>query len=59
MLQLAIVARLAAAFARELSGAWSIALVCAAAVGWAGVCLTWALRYGHWYGTPRPDGRPG
>lgn len=59
VLQLAIVTRLAAAFARELSSAWSIALVCAAAVGWAGVCLTWALRYGHWYGTPRPDGRPG
>jgi uncharacterized protein involved in response to NO len=59
VLQMAIVARLAAAFARDLSGTWNTALVAAAAVGWAGVCLAWAVRYGRWYGTPRPDGRPG
>ncbi|MBT9500572.1 MAG: NnrS family protein [Burkholderiaceae bacterium] len=26
---------------------------------WAAVCIAWALRYGHWYGLPRSDGRPG
>lgn len=26
---------------------------------WAAVCIAWALRYGHWYGLPRVDGRPG
>lgn len=59
VLQLATLARLAAAFARELSAPLAGALVAAAAVGWAGVCLAWALRYGRWYGTPRLDGRPG
>ncbi|NRF71013.1 NnrS family protein [Aquincola sp. S2] len=59
VLQLAIVARLVAAVLREASAAWSVALIAAAAVGWAGVCLAWGARYGHWYGTPRPDGRPG
>jgi uncharacterized protein involved in response to NO len=59
VLQLAIVVRLAAAIAMPLDAAWGLALVAAAAIGWAGVCLAWACRYGHWYGTPRPDGRPG
>lgn len=59
VLQLAIAARLAAAIAMPLDAAWGLALIAAAAVGWAGVCLAWACRYGHWYGTPRPDGRPG
>jgi uncharacterized protein involved in response to NO len=31
----------------------------AAALAWAGVLVTWAVRYGRWYGRPRPDGRPG
>jgi len=59
VLQLAAITRLAAAFAREVSASWSGALVAAAAVGWAGVCLAWALRHGRWYGMPRLDGRPG
>ena len=59
VLQLAIVARLAAALLREASAPWSLALIAAAAVGWAGVCLAWGARHGRWYGTPRPDGRAG
>jgi uncharacterized protein involved in response to NO len=30
-----------------------------AAVAWGVAVLGWAGRYLHWYGTPRPDGRPG
>jgi uncharacterized protein involved in response to NO len=59
VLQAAVVLRLLAAVFARLDGVWALALVSAAAVGWAGVCCAWALRYGHWFGTPRPDGRPG
>jgi uncharacterized protein involved in response to NO len=34
-------------------------LLTATAVLWAALMLTWALRYGSWYGRPRADGRPG
>jgi len=34
-------------------------LLTLAAMLWAGVMLIWGLRYGSWYGRPRPDGRPG
>lgn len=30
-----------------------------AAAAWGVAVLGWAGRYLHWYGTPRPDGRPG
>jgi uncharacterized protein involved in response to NO len=53
ILQIAVAARLAAA----LHGDWTLALLGASALGWAGVCVAWSLRYGHWYGTPRPDGK--
>lgn len=59
LLQLAVVSRVLGAILLGSSVAWGNALVTAAAVGWAGVFATWATRYGHWYGTPRPDGRPG
>lgn len=59
VLQAAVVVRLLAAVFARVDGVWALALVSAAAVGWAGVSCTWALRYGHWFGTPRPDGRPG
>ncbi|HSV34862.1 MAG TPA: NnrS family protein [Ramlibacter sp.] len=40
--------------------AWNAAgLAAAAAVVWAGVMLTWGMRYGSWYGRRRADGRPG
>ena len=58
VLQLAIVSRVAASTVAAPS-AWSVALLASAAVGWAGVSLAWGLRYGTWFGTPRPDGRPG
>jgi CheY-like chemotaxis protein len=48
--QARITARLAAVL---LGGEWTLALLAASAAGWAGVCVAWSLRYGHWYGTPR------
>ena len=58
VLQLAIVSRVAASTIAGPSS-WSVALLVSAAVGWAGVSLAWSLRYGTWFGTPRPDGRSG
>ena len=34
-------------------------LLMAAVALWAAACGAWALRYGHWMGLPRLDGRPG
>jgi uncharacterized protein involved in response to NO len=59
ILQLATVARLAAAFVSGASASWGTALVGTAALGWAGALAAWGLRHLHWYGTPRPDGRAG
>lgn len=59
ILQLAVVARLAAALVAGASASWGTALVGAAALGWAATVLAWGLRHLHWYGTPRPDGRAG
>ena len=59
LLQLTIVARAVAAVLLQFIPQWGLALVASAALGWATVFIAWALRYGHWYGTPRPDGRPG
>ncbi|WP_284620473.1 NnrS family protein [Aquabacterium humicola] len=59
LLQAAIVMRLAAALVAPLDAAWGQVLLTTAALAWAGACIAWALRYGRWYGTPRPDGRAG
>lgn len=34
-------------------------MVAVAALGWCGVCVGWAARYGRWYGLPMWDGRAG
>jgi uncharacterized protein involved in response to NO len=59
VLQLAVVVRLAAALLAGAPSAWATPLLSAAAIGWAGVCASWALRYGRRFGVPRTDGRPG
>ena len=59
VLQLATLARIAAALVSRVSFACSMALVVAAALAWTGVFVAWALRNGHGYGRARPDGRPG
>lgn len=59
VLQLAVVVRVAAGVAAPLGPGLAWPLLASAAVGWAGVCAAWALRYGRWYGLPRADGRPG
>ncbi len=57
LLQLAIVARLAAALLPAFGIDWGPALLAASALAWAGLCVAWSVRYGYWYGTPRPDGQ--
>lgn len=59
VLQLAVVTRLAGAWLLVAAPAAGRASIVAAAALWAAVCLAWALRYGNWFGRPRPDGRPG
>ncbi|MBX3624168.1 MAG: NnrS family protein [Rhizobacter sp.] len=59
LLQVAILARLLGAVLMQVDGLWALALILAAALGWAIVCSAWGVRYGHWFGTPRPDGRAG
>jgi uncharacterized protein involved in response to NO len=58
-LQLAVLLRVGAGVLAATGAEQATPLLAAAAVGWAGVCVAWAARYGHWYGTPRADGRPG
>jgi uncharacterized protein involved in response to NO len=55
LLQAAALLRIGAA--APLAAAAKVTL--AAALAWAGVLTAWAMRYGRWYGRPRPDGRPG
>lgn len=55
VLQTAVVLRVSAAMLEALSQTLTLAAVAA----WCVVVLGWALRYGHWFGTPRPDGRDG
>jgi uncharacterized protein involved in response to NO len=55
VLQAAVVLRVSAA----ISGAYSPALTLAAVAAWCVVMVGWAVRYGGWLGTPRPDGRDG
>jgi uncharacterized protein involved in response to NO len=59
LLQLAAVARVAGALTAVVPAGLAAWLVVAAAAAWAAVAVAWACRYGHWYGTPRPDGRRG
>lgn len=55
VVQTAIVLRLVAALPFT-SATWPLL----AAIGlWALACCAWSLRYGHWFGLPRKDGRPG
>jgi uncharacterized protein involved in response to NO len=55
VLQTAIVLRLVAALPFA-TGNWPLL----AAIGlWAFACCAWSVRYGHWFGLPRKDGRPG
>lgn len=55
VLQLAVVARVAGALAGPAGTGAGQALVGAAAMGWAGVCVAWSLRCGRWYCLPRAD----
>ena len=54
-LQTAVALRVVAAVAQ----AYAQALVLAAVAAWCVAMVCWALRYGYWFGTPRPDGRDG
>lgn len=55
VVQTAIVLRLVAALPFT-SATWPVL----AAIGlWTLACCAWSLRYGHWFGLPRKDGRPG
>lgn len=53
VLQLATLARIGAALLVAVDPVWALALLAAAAIGWAGVCLSWAGRYGRWFGLAR------
>ena len=55
VLQAAVVLRVSAAMADALSQS----LTLTAAAAWCVVMVGWAVRYGYWFGTPRPDGRDG
>lgn len=55
VLQAAVILRASAAMA----DAFSQSLTLAAVAAWCMVMVGWAMRYGFWFGTPRPDGRDG
>ncbi len=55
VLQAAVVLRVGAALAE----AFSQTLTLVAAAAWCVAMVGWALRYGDWFGRPRPDGRNG
>ncbi|OIN91640.1 MAG: hypothetical protein AUJ20_10375 [Comamonadaceae bacterium CG1_02_60_18] len=55
VLQIAVVLRVGAA----IFAPWAQPLTLAAMACWSVAMLGWALRYGHWFGTPRPDGQQG
>lgn len=55
VLQAAVILRVSAAMA----DVFSQSLMLAAIVAWCVVMVGWAVRYGDWFGTPRPDGRDG
>ena len=55
VLQVAVILRISAA----IVDTYSQTLTLAAVVAWCVVMSSWAVRYGVWFGTPRPDGRDG
>lgn len=55
VLQAAVILRASAAMADALSQSLTLAAV----VAWCMAMVGWAVRYGFWFGTPRPDGRDG
>lgn len=55
VLQVAVILRVSAAVA----DAFSQSLTLVAVAAWCVVMVGWAVRYGVWFGTPRPDGRDG
>lgn len=55
VLQAAVMLRVSAA----IFGAYSQALTLAAVAAWCVAMVGWAVRYGGWFGKPRPDGRDG
>ena len=59
VLQIAVLARVAAGVCAALGVGAAQPFVVTAAIAWGGACVVWAIRYGRWYGTPRSDGRPG
>ena len=54
-LQTAVALRVVAAVAQ----AYAQAVLLTAVAAWCVAMVCWALRYGYWFGTPRPDGRDG
>lgn len=59
VMQVAVLARVAAGVLAALGAPGVTPLILAAALVWCGGCIAWALRFGRWYGLPRPDGMPG
>ena len=55
VLQAAVILRVTAAMAEALSKSLTLAAVAA----WCLAMVGWAVRYGYWFGAPRPDGRDG
>jgi uncharacterized protein involved in response to NO len=55
VLQAAVILRVSAAIAE----AFLQSLTLTAVAAWCVVMVSWAVRYGVWFGTPRPDGREG
>ena len=55
LLQVAVILRVSAVIAE----AFMQSLTLVAAAVWGVVMVGWAVRYGYWFGTPRPDGRDG
>nr|WP_316638498.1 NnrS family protein [uncultured Roseateles sp.] len=59
LLQLAVLLRVLGGVLQAAGVGPVLPLLAWTALIWAAVCSAWALRYGHWYGLPRVDGRPG
>jgi len=59
LLQLAVLLRVLGGVLQAVDLGDVLSLLAWTALLWAAVCIAWALRYGHWYGLPRSDGRPG
>lgn len=55
VLQVAILLRVTAAIWPQVSAEFTLLAIGAWTIAMAG----WAVRYGNWFGRPRPDGRPG